>query len=222
MGDLQRLRPARLKSEPEAARPNEARTGPAAEIIVVDGGSRDDSVAVAKGAGVRVLERRRGRGLQLDEGARAASCDWLWFLHADSGVSREVLDAMYRVTERRPAWGRFDVRLPGAPLLRLTARAMNRRSAITGICTGDQGMFVHRTLLDAVGGVPRQPLMEDIELSKRLRRIGRPQRIRTPIRASARRWRAQGVLRTMLRMWWFRFRYFCGAHPDDLDRKYHG
>ena len=205
-----------------AERTGGARRRPAAEVIVVDGGSRDDSVAVARSAGVLVLERCRGRGRQLDDGARAASGAWLWFLHADSGISAEVLDEIGRLHGRAPGWGRFDVRLANTPLLRLTATLMNLRSAITGICTGDQGIFVHRALLDAIGGVPRQGLMEDIELSKRLRRLGRPLRIRTPIQASARRWRTRGVFRTMMLMWWLRLRYHCGARADELDRRYYG
>ena len=179
-------------------------------------------MAVARGAGVAVLERCRGRGLQLDEGARAASGTWLWFLHADSGISPEVLDEIDGLSGRAPCWGRFDVRLAQTPLLSLTAMAMNWRSAVTGICTGDQGIFVHRALLDNVGGVPRQRLMEDIELSKRLRRLGRPLRIRTPMQASARRWHSRGVLKTIILMWWLRIRYLCGARPEELDRKYYG
>ena len=221
LGNLQRFWPPRTGEEAGAG-PAGAGLHSGPEVIVVDGGSRDNSVDVARGAGVRVLEVCRGRGQQLDAGARAASCRWLWFLHADSGVSAKILEEMQRLRERAPCWGRFDVELENTPLLRLTARAMNWRSAITGICTGDQGIFVHRTLLDAIGGVPRQPLMEDIELSRRLRRYGHPLRLRTPIGACARRWRARGVLRTMFLMWWLRLRYFCGARPDELDRAYYG
>ena len=220
--DLERYWPTGPEADSGPGCPGGAGTRPAPEIIVVDGGSRDDSVDVARGAGVRVLERRRGRGLQLDEGVRAASGRWLWFLHADSGISRDVLDEIGRLSERSPCWGRFDVRLANAPLLSLTARAMNWRSAITGICTGDQGIFVHRSLLEAVGGVPRQPLMEDIELSRKLRGLGWPVRIRTPLGASPRRWLSHGVVRTMTLMWWVRFHYFCGASPEDLDRRYYG
>ena len=220
--DLERYWPGRAASETGAGRPSGTGPRPAPEVIVVDGGSRDDSVEVARSAEARVLERSRGRGLQLDEGARAASGRWLWFLHADSGISADVLREIGKLSERSPCWGRFDVRLSDTPLLRLTATAMNWRSAITGICTGDQGIFVHRTLLEAVGGVPRQPLMEDIELSRRLRRIRRPLRVRTHLRPSARRWRTHGVLRTMILMWWLRIRYLCGARPDDLGRRYYG
>lgn len=222
LNDLQPGGQPRSEAGSGTERADGAGSGPALEIVVVDGGSGDDSVAVAREAGVIVLQRCRGRGLQLDEGVRAASGSWLWFLHADSGISAEVLDEVGRLSEHKPSWGRFDVRIANTPLLRLTAALMNRRSAITGICTGDQGIFVHRTLLDAVGGVPRQRLMEDIELSRRLRRFGRPLRVRAPIRASARRWRTHGAVRTMLLMWWLRIRYLCGADPDALDRRYYG
>ena len=221
LGDLERHWPALTDSATVAGRSGAGvRSRP--EVIVVDGGSRDDSIDVAKGAGARVLECRRGRGLQLDAGARAASGRWLWFLHADSGISPEVLHEIERLAGRSPCWGRFDVRIESTPLLSLTAKAMNWRSAVTGICTGDQGMFVHRTLLEAVGGVPRQPLMEDIELSKRLRRFGRPLRLRTPLRASARRWQTHGAFKTMILMWCLRIRYLCGASPTELERRYYG
>ena len=195
--------------------------GPAIELIVVDGGSSDDSVAVAERAGARVVRHSRGRGQQLDAGIRAATGDWLWLLHADSRISAAVLADIGSLGGRAPAWGRFDVALAQSPLLRLVAAAMNWRSAITGICTGDQGIFIHRELLAAAGGVPRQPLMEDIELSKRLRRLARPLRMRAVIRTSARRWRSHGVVRTILLMWWLRIRYRFGAAPERLARQYH-
>ncbi len=222
LGDLRPGRVGRTGARPDDQAPHGAFAGFKPEIIVIDGGSRDDSVAVAKRAGVSVLQSARGRGLQLDQGVRIASGPWLWFLHADSRVSRAALDELYKLCGTAPAWGRFDVKLADAPALRLIATAMNWRSAITGICTGDQGIFAHRSLLTAVGGVPRQPLMEDIELSKRLKRLQRPLRIRIPIQSSSRRWRNQGVLKTVLLMWWLRFRYLCSATPEELSRHYYG
>ena len=174
---LRELRPIRsVRAGPASAkgRPDEISGTAVAEIIVVDGGSGDDSVAVAERADVHVLWHCPGRGLQLDAGARAAQGAWMWFVHADSRVSPEIIGEVCRLSARAPGWGRFDVSLAGPPLLRLTAMAMNWRAAATGICTGDQGIFVHRSLLDAVGGVPRQRLMEDIELSRRLKRLARP------------------------------------------------
>lgn len=220
--DLSPGRLARARPAAETGRGDSAGVATPPEIIVVDGGSRDTSTAIARRAGARVLQHRPGRGPQLDAGAQAASGTWLWFLHADSRISLEVLAEFDGLAERPPGWGRFDVELSGSPLLPVIATAMNWRSAITGICTGDQGIFVHRSLLDAVGGVPRQPLMEDIELSKRLKRLARPLRIRTPIQASARRWQTRGVLKTMVFMWGLRIRYWFGATPERLAQRYYG
>jgi glycosyltransferase involved in cell wall biosynthesis len=175
------------------------------ELVVVDGGSRDDSVAAANEHGALVVETAANRGAQLDAGWRVARSDWLWLLHADSMVGRPALEALDGFVNRaRPGWGRFDVaiRVPGArpaeahAWQKVVSFAMNRRSLVTGICTGDQGVVVHRRLLEAVGGVPTQPLMEDIELSKRLRRLARPRRIRARIGADARRWRRWGSCRS--------------------------
>ena len=118
-------------------------------------------------------------------------------------------------------WGRFAVRIEGGAVLAIVAWMMNRRSCLTGICTGDQGIFVHRELLHAVGGMPTQPLMEDIELSRRLKRKVRPLCRTERVGTSARRWRAHGVLRTVLSMWWFRLRYWQGADAEQLAREYY-
>lgn len=193
-----------------------------AELIVVDGGSDDDSVAVAKDGADVVLTSVRSRGGQLRAGAARASNDWLWFLHADSGVSAAALDAFadMRVGE---GWGWFDVCLSGAGWsLRMVEASMNRRAAVTGIATGDQGIFVHRRLLDAVGGVQAQPLMEDVELCKRLRRIAKPRRLQTPIETSSRRWERDGVMRTVWTMWALRLRYFLGEDAGALAERYYG
>ena len=145
-------------------------------------------------------------------------------VHADSRLSPAVV-AEVLATARDPdmRWGRLDVHLdgPGWPF-RVIERSMNLRSRLTGICTGDQGIFVRRGVLDAVGGVPLQALMEDIELCKRLRRLGRPRWLRGPITTSARRWQHDGTLRTVLRMWSYRLRYFFGASPDLLAKRYYG
>lgn len=162
----------------------------------------------------------RGRGRQMDAGAQAARGDWLWFLHVDSKVPVAAFE--FLCSQLPPGWGRFDVRLDvDTAAAKLIAAAMNLRSRLTGICTGDQGMFVHRSLLDRVGGVPRQPLMEDVELSRRLRRLCRPLSPRIVLITSARRWVRDGMLRTILGMWVFRLRYWSGADPDVLARDYY-
>jgi rSAM/selenodomain-associated transferase 2 len=202
---------------------------PEMEVIVVDGGSSDGPAAVAAAAGVRLLQAPRGRGNQLAWGAEAAAGSWLWFLHADS---RDVAAALRHMLARpaslawrpgqRGGWGRFDVTFDEhTGSLAVVAALMRLRSRATGICTGDQGIFVHRRLLTAAGGVPRQSLMEDVELSRRLKRLAAPEARTETITTSARRWRDGGVLRTIVAMWGFRLRYWLGADPERLAREYY-
>ncbi len=194
-----------------------------AERIVVDGGSDDESFAIARMRATHALRSRPGRATQLAAGVRCATGRWIWMLHADSRVTPEAWHALRRALAEAPAWGRFDVRLDATgPAFRVIERSMNVRSRWTGICTGDQGIFVRRDVLAASGGVPLQALMEDIELSKRLRRHARPTCIGVPLVTSARRWQRNGVLPTILLMWRMRLRYFFGASPDDLQRAYDG
>ncbi|MFK7912695.1 MAG: TIGR04283 family arsenosugar biosynthesis glycosyltransferase [Pseudomonadales bacterium] len=192
----------------------------AAEIVVVDGGSEDLGSVQWPAHIVWQQTPQPSRGAQLCAGIEAAQRPWLWLLHADSAVSAAMLSQLVAVTE--PGWGRFDVSAGdrGAGL-RLVAAMMNLRSRWTAICTGDQGIFVHRALLDAAGGMPSQPLMEDIELSRRLRRLGRPQCLPGKLQMSVRRWQQQGLVRTILNMWWLRLRYWLGANPARLAARYY-
>jgi rSAM/selenodomain-associated transferase 2 len=193
------------------------------ERIVVDGGSSDASFAVAEQRAQRALAASRGRATQLATGVAVATGEWLWLLHADSRIDAKVWRALQgAIAMRHASWGRFDVRLDDAhPAFRLIETMMNVRSRLTGICTGDQGIFVQRHLLETVGGIPLQPLMEDIELSKRLRRLARPLCITTRLTTSARRWRTHGIAKTVLLMWRLRFAYFFGAAPAALARRYY-
>ena len=191
------------------------------EIVVVDGGSDDDSVSVGSGAG-RVVSGPRSRGMQMAAGVGAASGEWLWFVHADTRLPQRVVTALVDRLDR-PGWGFFSVRLDGESWpYRMIERTMSWRAAASGIATGDQGIFVHRELLDAVGGVPRQPLLEDVELCRRLRRLAKPVVLREPLLASSRRWQRDGIGRTILVMWWLRLRYFAGADPNALAKEYYG
>ncbi len=192
------------------------------EVIVVDGGSHDGTPALARRGADRVLAAPRGRGTQLAAGVAAARGAVVWMLHADTvpppDADRLILAAL---ADGRRVWGRFDVRLEGAhPLLRVVERLMNLRSRLTGIATGDQGIFARAEALACIGGVPAQPLMEDIELSRRLKRLSRPACLRACVRTSARRWLERGVLRTILLMWRLRLAYFLGASPETLARRY--
>jgi rSAM/selenodomain-associated transferase 2 len=192
------------------------------EVIVVDGGSNDGSVALAAALADRVLAAPRGRASQMNAGAAVARGPVLLFLHADCTLpgdgDRLIVDGLQAGGKR---WGRFDVSLAGVhPLLGLIAFMMNWRSRLTGIATGDQGIFVTCGLFADAGGFPAIPLMEDIALSGILKSQGAPLCLRARITASGRRWNERGVLRTILLMWRLRLAYFLGAEPADLAVRY--
>jgi rSAM/selenodomain-associated transferase 2 len=193
-----------------------------AEVIVADGGSSDRTVEIASPLADHVITAPRGRAAQMNAGAAAATGDVLMFLHADTVLPHNA-DALLLEGLRDPVWkwGRFDVRIEGkSRLLPLVASMMNWRSLATGIATGDQAMFVKREVFAAVGGFPEMPLMEDIALSKRLKRIGRPLCLAAQVTTSGRRWDNNGALRTVLLMWRLRLAYFLGAEPESLARRY--
>jgi rSAM/selenodomain-associated transferase 2 len=192
------------------------------EVIVVDGGSGDASAALAAPLADRILTVPRGRASQMNAGAAAARGATLLFLHADctppENGDRLIVNGL-RASGK--TWGRCDVRLDGThPLLRVIAFMMNWRSRLTGIATGDQGMFVARELFAAAGGFPAIALMEDIALSVILKSHGAPLCLHERITISARRWKERGVLRTILLMWRLRLAYFFGVDPDDLALRY--
>ena len=192
-----------------------------AELIVVDGGSRDGTLALARPLADHVLTAPRGRAAQMNAGASASRGDILLFLHADTRLPTNadalICDILARTGR---VWGRFDVRFDQGGFMPVIAFMMNLRSRLTGIATGDQAIFVTRAAFDAVGGFPSQPLMEDIALSARIRRITRAAHIRACVTTSARRWRMQGILRTVLLMWRLRLAYFFGSDPARLARQY--
>lgn len=192
-----------------------------AELILVDGGSSDGTLARAVPFVERVLLAPRGRASQMNAGARVALGDVLWFLHADTRLPPEAPLVLLSVCEAGATWGRFDVRLSGrSPILRLVEGAMNLRSRLTGIATGDQGIFVTHAAFERAGCFPEIPLMEDIALSKALRRLGRPACLKTRIQTSSRRWEERGALRTILLMWRLRLGYALGVDPQRLARLY--
>ena len=193
-----------------------------AEVIVVDGGSADDTVPLATPLADFVVASPRGRATQMNAGTAVARGDVLLFLHADTRLpphaDRLIIEGL---TKSGRAWGRFDVAIDGRhPVLPVVAAAMNARSRLTGIATGDQGMFVTRNAFDAAGGFPEIALMEDIELSRRLKRVSPPLCLRTRVRTSGRRWESRGALRTILLMWRLRLAYFFGARPEQLAKRY--
>lgn len=207
-----------------ALQPLQALRAHGVELIVVDGGSHDGTADLARPWADRVLTAPRGRAKQMNAGAAVAQGRRLLFLHADTRLPDEadrwVLSAIDDGQSGR-VWGRFDVAIAGrSPWLKLVARMMNWRSRLTGIATGDQAIFVTTAAFDAVGGFPDIPLMEDIALSKTLKRLSRPVCLAAKVTTSGRRWETHGVFRTILFMWWLRLRYFFGADPTRLALEY--
>jgi rSAM/selenodomain-associated transferase 2 len=195
----------------------------AAECVVVDGGSIDRTAALASEAGAIVIGSPRGRALQMNAGAHQARGDVLLFVHADCRLPDHAAQRIRAAMASGAAWGRFDVRLDSPRRsLRLVGAMMNWRSRLSGIATGDQAIFLTRTLFDSVGGFAPIPLMEDIDLSARLCRIARPACLRDRVVVSARRWEQRGVVRTVLEMWLWRAAYAMGASPERLHRLYYG
>ncbi len=193
------------------------------EVIVVDGGSDDATVERVEPHADRVLHAAPGRARQMNAGAAAATGEVLLFLHVDTALPAGGAAAIREAVEDRAAlWGRFDVRLSGAhPLLRVVERAMNVRSRLTGIATGDQALFVRREVFAASGGFPEIALMEDVALSRRLKQLAPPACLRQQVVTSSRRWDRNGLLRTVWLMWRLRLAYAFGADPGRLAQRYY-
>jgi rSAM/selenodomain-associated transferase 2 len=193
-----------------------------AELIVVDGGSSDATLQRCVGLADQAMLAPRGRARQMNHGAARAAGSILLFVHADTRLPEGAL-AMVRGALAGGAhdWGRFDVVIEGrSAWFPVIAALMNRRSRWSGIATGDQAMFVRRDVFSSVGGFPDQPLMEDIELSRRLRRIGRPACIAARVVTSGRRWERDGVWRTIVLMWRLRLLYWLGVDAHTLAKAY--
>jgi rSAM/selenodomain-associated transferase 2 len=194
------------------------------EVIVVDGGSSDGTPNLARGAADRVVSARRGRASQMNAGAELARGEVLLFLHADTRLPENADTRILQgLAASRRTWGRFDVRIEGeSRALPAIALFMNLRSRATGIATGDQAMFVRRDTFERAGGFPPLELMEDVALSRSLKRVSRPLCLADKVVTSGRRWHRRGVLRTVFLMAWLRLQFFFGAAPARLARLYDG
>lgn len=191
------------------------------EVIVVDGGSGDVTAALARSLADQVLSAPRGRASQMNAGAAATRAPVLLFLHADTRLPPLADVLVQQALAGGRTWGRFDVCIDGRPpMLHIVAALMNLRSRLTGIATGDQAIFATREAFDRVGGFPLQPLMEDLEISRRLKRLGRPACLRARVRTSGRRWEQRGVWRTIFLMWRLRWRYWRGESASRLAEAY--
>ena len=192
----------------------------AKEIIVVDGGSTDGT-ADALSTEFMVIKSEKGRAKQMNAGARLATGTWLFFLHADTILGgQHIAQAMMEATMAK--WGRFNIRLSGEhKAFRLIEFMVNLRSRYTGVATGDQCIFVRRDLFESLNGFADIPLMEDVELTKRLKKISKPVCINKSVVTSSRKWESEGIVKTVLLMWLLRFSYWLGTSPDELVRQYY-
>jgi rSAM/selenodomain-associated transferase 2 len=187
------------------------------EIIVADGGSTDNTKTLAKPLADKVISSAKGRAIQMNTGAQCAAGDLLIFLHADTFLPQEAFNQITEAMNNNRRWGRFDLELSGShPMLKVVALFMNWRSRLTGIATGDQVIFVNKQMFESVGKYPAIPLMEDIALCKKLKKISPPACLKAKVISSARRWEQFGVFKTIVLMWSLRLRYFFGADPQTL------
>lgn len=193
------------------------------EIILVDGGSTDNSIELATPLVDRIIQTKQSRALQMNAGAEAANGDIYWFLHNDTIVADDYDQLIVQQLPRSGKhWGRFNVRLSGRhPLFTIIATMMNLRSRISGIATGDQGIFIDKISFKQINGYNDIALMEDINISKRLlKHVGRPLCLSDKITTSSRRWEQSGILKTIFLMWQLRLAYFFGANPESLAQRY--
>lgn len=196
-------------------------SGPDIELLVVDGGSSDRTVSIVRSFGVTCLLGPRGRARQMNFAAAQANTDYLLFLHCDTVLPDTFVADFSRVLSSHALWGFFTLRLTGVPnVFRIIERAISWRSTLTGIATGDQGIFVRRDLWLTIGGYGDLALMEDVELCQRLRRFARPAVIASPLTTSSRRWERRGVVKTVLLMWWLRTCFWVGLDAKTLARWY--
>ena len=187
------------------------------QLLLVDGESNDDSAKIAKPLVDQVLFSPRGRARQMNLGASQTHAEILLFLHADTHLPKDAINQIIEAAAQGYHWGRFDVNFDSPQaIFKLIAFMMNWRSRLTGIATGDQALFMTRQAFNAVNGFPDIALMEDITICSSLKKLGKPCCLRSKVVTSARRWQEQGIIKTILLMWWLRLRYFLGANPSDL------
>jgi rSAM/selenodomain-associated transferase 2 len=192
------------------------------ELLIVDGSSTDGTKQICRRLGITVISSARGRAVQMNSGASHATGDVLLFLHADTRLPASAVDDIRAaLTDSRCVGGRFDLELDGDHwMLKIIGRMISLRSRLTKIGTGDQAIFVRRAVFEAIGGYPEIPLMEDIALARALKRTGKIACLKSRVVTSARRWQAEGVWKTIVKMWMLKSLYLLGVSPLRLKRYY--
>lgn len=191
------------------------------EVIIVDGGSADNTLLMANEVTDKVIVSKAGRALQMNCGANIASGDVLLFLHADTFLPENTIQIISQVFQKKHYWGRFDMRLSSSKIIfRVIEKLINLRSCLTSIATGDQAIFVDKKLFHEIGGFAEIALMEDVEISRRLKKIAKPICIKQKVVSSSRRWESNGIVATVFLMWKLRLYYFFGVSPEKLHQLY--
>lgn len=207
-----------------------AEGGEQVELIFVDGGSQDDSQQKIKGffrnicfEQVSLISSEAGRAKQMNAGAKLAKGKCYVFLHVDTLLSRDTLNVLNNfLQQHEKAWGSFTLKLDDENFsYRLLESMINLRSELTKVVTGDQVLFVKQDVFDEISGFPDIALMEDVAITKKLRTLTKPYRVKTPVVSSSRRWKKKGMLKTILLMWYLRLAFVLGVHPDRLFKKYY-
>jgi len=197
------------------------------EVIIVDGGSRDNTLMISYEITDQVIVSKAGRALQMNSGAAIAKGDVLLFLHADTYLPENALQLILALFQLKNCsgeniWGRFNVRLSSNKrIFRVIEKLINLRSCLTSIATGDQAIFIEKNLFDRVHGFPEIALMEDVEISRQLKKSSRAKCLKHNVVTSSRRWETNGVVKTVFLMWRLRLYYFFGVSPEKLRRLYY-
>lgn len=193
------------------------------EIILVDGGSNDNTVELARPYVDRVVESRPGRAIQMNAGCAKATRQYLAFLHIDTSLPIDISQQLQKFSNSNSNWGFFPVTLASKKLVfTVIAWFMNKRSRLSYIATGDQLLLVSNETFLGLGGYAPIALMEDVEICKRLRETASPWLADSKVCCDIRKWQKYGVMRTTLLMWSLRWAYFFGADPKDLHERYYG
>lgn len=191
------------------------------EIILCDGGSTDSTITLSTPYVDKIITSNKGRAIQMNNGAASATGNIFCFLHADTIATENIDSLIISALHSNKLWGRFNIRLNNNKWpFRIIESLINIRSCISGIASGDQGIFIHSSVFNKLDGFKNQPLMEDIELSKRLKKITRPACIKDTLITSSRRWEKHGIIQTVILMWTLRLKYFLGTPVEKLHTRY--